>query len=153
VRTVFGLTVWAQRRQGLGQLDRAFGNPEQRPHRIPQRDRLDQTAQILQQRRVLGAQRTPPAPRLANLPGRQRRPVQILPASLNRAAGQPGGPGYRRHSAMPNGPNLRGRKQAPPAFIQLIAQRGIPLPNSVLINHETEYGNPLPRENPSRQQD
>src|SRR3954466_15690297 len=56
----------------FSEFDVALGNPQQRSHRVAERDRLDQTTQILQQRWILGCQPPPPAPGPADPPGRWR---------------------------------------------------------------------------------
>src|SRR5918995_723195 len=70
----------------LGKLDVALGDPQQRSHRVAQRNRLDQAAQILQQRWILGCQAPPPAPGPADPPGRWRWLVEILQPPLDSAA-------------------------------------------------------------------
>jgi len=125
----------------LGKLDVAFGNPQQRSHRVTQRDRLDQATQILQQRWILGCQPPPPAPGPADPPGRWCWLVEILQPPLDGAARQAGCPGHRHHAAASDRPRLSRRKQTPSPLIQLVPDRLIPLSYRTLINHAAQYGN------------
>src|SRR3954468_21225105 len=125
----------------FGEFDVALGDPQQRSHRIAQRDRLDPTTQILQQRWILGCQAPPPAPGPADPPGRWCRLVEILQPPLDGAARQAGCPAHRHHAAASDRPRFGGRKQTPSPLIQLVPDRLIPLSYRTLINHAAEYGN------------
>src|SRR3954449_5018636 len=129
----------------LGKLDVALGNPQQRSHRIAQRDRLHQTTQILQQRWILGCQAPPPASGPADPPGRWCWLVEILQPPLDGAARQAGCPAHRHHAAASDRPRFGGRKQTPSPLIKLVLDRLIPLSYRTLINHAAEYGNPQRR--------
>ena len=129
----------------FGEFDVALGDPQQRSHRVAERDRLDQTTQILQQRWILGCQAPPPAPGPADPPGRWCRLVEILQPPLDGAARQAGCPGHRHHAAASDRPRFGGRKQTPSPLIQLVPDRLIPLSYRTLINHAAEYGNPQRR--------
>src|SRR5208337_321616 len=63
------VTHGAKRRR---QLVVALGDPSQRPHRVAHRRRLEQSLQVLQQRRVLDRQPRCPRPCAAPLPSRSR---------------------------------------------------------------------------------
>jgi hypothetical protein len=104
-----------------GEFDVALGDPQQRSHRIAERDRLDQATQILQQRWILGCQAPPPAPGPADPPAGRRGLVEILQPPLNGAARQAGCPGHRHHAAAPRRPRLSRRKQASTTLVQLVS--------------------------------
>jgi len=125
----------------FGEFDVALGDPQQRSHRVAERDRLDQTTQILQQRWILGCQAPPPAPGPADPPGRWCWLVEILQPPLDGAARQAGCPAHRHHAAASDRPRFGGRKQTPSPLIQLVPDRLIPLSYRTLINHAAEYGN------------
>src|SRR3954470_2705742 len=122
----------------FGEFDVALGNPQQRSHRVTQRDRLYQAAQILQQRWILGRQALPPASGPADPPTGRRRLVEILQSPLDGAARQPGCPRYRHHTAATRGSRLGGRKQTPSPLVQLVSDRLVPLSYRTLINHAAE---------------
>src|SRR3954469_15104165 len=65
----------------FGEFDVALGDPQQRSHRVAERDRLDQATQILQQRWILGCQPPPPAPGPAGPPA-GRRARSFSPRSM-----------------------------------------------------------------------
>ena len=67
----------------FSEFDVALGNPQQRSHRVAERDRFDQTTQILQQRWILGCQPPPPAPGPADPPAGRRELVEILQPPLD----------------------------------------------------------------------
>src|ERR687898_332042 len=125
----------------FGEFDVALGDPQQRSHRVAERDRLDQTTQILQQRWILGCQAPPPAPGPADLPGRWRWLLEILQSPLDGAARQAGCPAHRHHAAASDRPRFGGRKQTPSPLIQalsplsaeLVPDRLIPLSYRTLI--------------------
>ena len=125
----------------LGKLDVALGDPQQRSHRVAKRNRLDQAAQILQQRWILGRQALPPAPGPADPATRRRRLVEILQSPLDGAARQTGCPRYRHHPAATRGSRLGRCKQASPTLVQLVPYRLVPLSYRTLINHAARYGN------------
>src|SRR5208283_1393690 len=78
------VTQGAKRRR---QLVVALGDPSQRPHRVAHRRRLEQSLQVLQQRRVLDRQPRS-APALAPHLSRQGAGVpQVLQTAPNRAPG------------------------------------------------------------------
>jgi hypothetical protein len=119
----------------------ALGNPQQRSHRVTQRDRLDQATQVLQQRWILGCQAPPPTPGPADPPGRWCWLVEILQSPLDGAARQPGCPRYRHHPTATRRSRLGRRKQAPSTLVQLVPDRLVPLSYRTLINHAAECGN------------
>ena len=125
----------------LGKLDVALGDPQQRSHRVAKRNRLDQAAQILQQRWILGCQAPPPAPGPADPPGRWRWLVEILQPPLDSAARQTGCPAHRHHAAASDRPRFGGRKKASSPLVQLVPDRLVPLSYRTLINHAAECGN------------
>src|SRR3954454_21627890 len=137
----------------FGEFDVALGDPQQRSHRIAQRDRLDQATQILPQRWILGCQAPPPAPGPADPPGRWCWLVEVLQPPLDGAARQAGCPRYRPHPAAPRGPRLGRRKQASTTLVQLVPDRRVPLLYRTLINHAAEYGNHQRRSNPHLKHD
>src|SRR5207253_8749400 len=76
--------------QRVRQLVVAFRYPQQRAHGIAERRRLDDAAQVIDQRRVPARQR-PPAATLAALPAfRQRRGVEVFQSPTDGRARQPG---------------------------------------------------------------
>ena len=125
----------------FGEFDVALGNPQQWSHRVAERDRLDQAAQILQQRWILGCQAPPPAPGPADPPAGRRGLVEILQPPLDGDARQAGCPGYCHHPAATRGPCLSRRKQASSPLVQLVPDRLVPLSYRALINHTAECGN------------
>ena len=110
------------RPQGGGELLVALGHPQQRPHRVAQRDRPEELAQVLQQGGIADAQRVPTAAVAPHPATGQRGSVEILQPPADGAAGQAGGPHHRRQTAVVEGAHLRRRRQAPPLLIQLVAR-------------------------------
>ena len=138
------------RPQGGSELLMALGDPPQRPHRVAQRDRFDQLAQVLQQSGIGDAQRVPTtavAPHPA--PG-QRGVVEILQPPADGAAGQSGRPRHRRQTAVAEGAHLRRCMQAAPSLIQalsslsaeLVAQRPVSFTDGSFINHPAIHRSP-----------
>jgi hypothetical protein len=79
----------------------AFRHPQQRAHGIAERGRLDDTAQILDQRRV-PARQMPPAATLAALPAfRQGRGVEVFQSPTDGRAREPSDRGDRLQTACP----------------------------------------------------
>src|SRR3954469_4945900 len=82
----------AQRTQAVRKLGMALGNPKQRPDRIAQRCRLDQSAQVRQERLIRLLNALAPAAGTTHLARRQSRPIQIRKPAPDRAPGDAGGP-------------------------------------------------------------
>jgi len=83
------------------QLVHAFGDPDQRPHRIAQGGRLDKTFELGNKRRIFHADRFAPAARAANPPvGRDCRSltahIDFVPTLLSMAGVAPGKVGEMR---------------------------------------------------------
>jgi hypothetical protein len=116
----------------------ALGDPQQRSHRVAERDRLNQATQILQQRWILRCQAPPPAPGPADPPVGRRWLVEILQSPLDGAARQAGCLGHRHHAAAPRGSRFSRRKQAASTLVQLVSYRLVPLSYRTLINHAAE---------------
>ena len=108
------------RPQGGSELLMALGDPPQRPHRVAQRDRFDQLAQILQQGGIAGAQRVPTAAVTPHSATGQRGVVEILQPSPNRATRHSSGPRHRRQTAVADGTHFRRCIQASSPLIQLV---------------------------------
>ena len=139
----------AQRR---GELGVAFRHPQQRPHRIAERRRLEQPPQVFQQRRIFARQRQPPAAGASNfLRGDGRR--QIPQPAIDGAARYSGRPRNSGYAAKPGRTRLRRRKQATPAFVETSTHRLIPLPNRCFINHAAVINQPMSLRNPLGQID
>src|SRR5581483_7312372 len=125
-------------RQGCGKLLYAFRHPEQRPHGIPQRRRLNQALERGDEPRVVLANRATTTTGTANPPLRQRLRVNILLAAIDRRAGQPGDLRDGRETASTSGPRLRRREQATPSLVELRADRVPSQPNGRLVDHATD---------------
>src|SRR5271169_5522719 len=105
----------------LGQRRRkllhTFRYPDQRPHGIAERRRIDQALERGHQPRVILGYRATPAPGTANLPPRQRFRVEIILAAVYRRTGEPGNPRNRRQTAPTGAPHLARRKQSPTSLV------------------------------------
>ena len=129
----------------------ALGDPPQRPHRIAQRDRFDELAQILQQGGIAGAQRVPTAAVAPHPAVGQRAVVEILQPPPNRATRHSSGPRHRRQTAVADGTHFRRRIEASSPLIQLVAQRRIAFLNGSFVDHPAihrshrRFGNPIGR--------
>src|SRR5260370_42682145 len=118
-----------------GHLVVAFRHPQQRPHRIAERGRLDDAAQVLDQRRV-PARQMPPAATLAAYPAfRQRRSAEVFLSPPDGRARAPLDLGDPLQTAPSCRTDLAGCEHPPPALIELRAN-GLPsLPNRLRVDH------------------
>jgi hypothetical protein len=127
----------------------ALGHPQQRSHRIAERRRLEQLAQVFQQRRILARQRQPPttcAPNFSTGGGRR----QIPQPAINGAARDSRRPRDRAYAAKPSCASLRRREQTTLSFVKTRAQRFVTVPNRRFINHVAVIKQPHSRwESPS----
>src|SRR5579859_1604987 len=121
--------------QGCGKLLHAFRHPDQRPHRIAQRRRLDQALERRDKPRIVLANRAATTTGTANLPLRQRLCIEILLAAIDRRAGEPGDFRDDHQTASTSAPHLRCRKQAPPPLVQPRADRIPSQPNGGLVGN------------------
>src|SRR6266849_3403775 len=100
--------------QRVGYLVVALRYPQQRAHGIAERSRLDDAAQVLDQRRVPPRQ-MPPATALAALTAfRQRRGVEVFQSPTDGRAREPRDRGDRPQTAPSSRANLAGREHPPP---------------------------------------
>ena len=109
--------------QGCGKLLHAFRHPDQRPHGIAQRRRLNQALERGDEPRIVLADRATTATGTANPPLRQRLRIEILLAAIDRRPGEPSDLRDDRHTASTGGPHLRRREQAPPPLVEPRADR------------------------------
>src|SRR5712692_6777968 len=87
---------------------------------------------------IVLANRATPATGAANLPLRQRFPVQISLAAIDRRTGEPGDLRHDRETAPTGRPHLDRRKQSLPPLVEPRADRFPSLPNGVLVDHATD---------------
>ena len=132
--------------QGDCQLVVAFRHPQQRTHGVAERGRLDDAAQIVDQRRV-PARQMPPAATLASHPAfRQRRGVEVLQSATDGRARQPRDLGDRLQTTPSRRPHLAGREHSPPALIELRAD-GVPtFANRLRVDHADPHTAATPRQ-------
>ena len=136
--------------QRLRELRMTLGHPKQRSHRIAQRRRLQQGSQVFQQRGIGLRQRRSSAAGAPNLRGRGIARLQVLQASIDRAARYPCRPRHHGHAAISGRPRLRGAEQPPASFVEARAQRFETAANRCLVNHAlvidcaAETGKPPP---------
>src|SRR5204862_2000753 len=111
--------LMAKLTQPGSQLAQALRRPQQRSLGIAARRRLDQTAQIIQQRRILGHKRlaaTTGPPHAITI--YRLAAAQLDKSASNRAARHASALGNRQDPAMPRSQRLRRRKPATPALIK-----------------------------------
>src|SRR5205807_3469600 len=116
----------------------AFRNPDQRPHGIAQRRRLDQALERGDEPRIVLANRATTATGTANPPLRQRLRIDILLAAIDRRPGEPGDLRDDRQTASTSGPRLRRREHAPPSLVEPRADRIPSQPYRGLVDHATD---------------
>jgi len=103
--------------QRRGQMAQAAARPQQRPHRVAPRRRLDQTLQLGQQASILRCLLLPATTCPADAAERHRRGMAKVRQSLvNRRARQTGHPRHQADAAAAQGARLQGGK-APPALL------------------------------------
>jgi len=117
------------------QLVEALRHPQQRTDRIAQRRRLDQTFEIVEQRRVTLGQPSRAATLTANSAARKWPRIQVFQSALDGAARQPRDPGDRRKTSPSGSPSLARSEQSSTALVALRAVRFPPLPNRLSIDH------------------
>ena len=126
----------------LGQRRRkllhAFRYPDQRPHGIAKRRRIDQALERGHEPWVILRYRPTPAPGAANLTPRQWFRVEIILAAVYRRAGEPGNPRNLRQTAPTSAPHLARRKQSSTSLVKLRANRFPSLPNRIFVDHATD---------------
>src|SRR5215813_9683610 len=128
--------------QRVGHLVVALRYPQQRAHGIAERGRLDDAAQVRDQRRV-PARQMPPAAALAALTAfRQRRGVEVLQSPTDGRARQPRHRGDRPQAAPSSRANLAGREHPPPPLIELRANQLPSLPNRLRVDHADPHTAP-----------
>ena len=125
----------------------AFRNPEQGAHRIADRGRLQQRAQVIKKRRILSRQRQTPAPSATDPPGHRRR-IQLVQTALDRAARDAGRPRNCGDAANTRRARLNGGKQPASALIKARAQRFKTKPNRYFVNHPQRINSKLSLGNP-----
>ncbi len=125
-------------RERRRQLLHAFRHPDQGPYGIAQRRGLHEPLKCRHQPWIVLANRATPATGAANLPLRQRFPVQISLAAIDRRTGEPGDLRDDRETAPTGGPHLDRRKQSLPPLVELRADCAPSLPNGVLVDHATD---------------
>ena len=141
------------RPQGGSELLMALGDPPQRPHRVAQRDRFDQLAQILQQGGIRWRSAGSTAAVTPHSATGQRGVVEILQPSPNRATRHSSGPRHRRQTAVADGTHFRRGIQASSPLIQalsslsaeLVAQRHISFLNGSFVDHRRYIARPAGR--------
>src|SRR5277367_6355055 len=90
----------------------------------------------------------PLSERLSDLRGRGIARLQVLQASIDRAARYPCRPRHHAHAAISGRPRLRGAEQPPASFVEARAQSFETAANRCLVNHAlgidctAETGNP-----------
>jgi hypothetical protein len=135
----------AQRQREFGV---ALGHPHERSHRIAQRRRFEQTLEVFQQRRVRPRERRASAARSPNPRPRGIERPQILQATIDRAACDPGRPRRGADPAVASRASLGRREQTPLLFVQTCAHGLETAANRCFINHavvipdSSETGNP-----------
>ena len=112
-----------------------LGDPQQRPHRIAKRCRLDQAAQIRQERRILLLHGLAPAAGTTDLARRQSRLIQVGKPPPDCAAGNPGGTRHGGDAAVAGRARFGRCHQAQTAFIELPAHRFEALSEACFVNH------------------
>ena len=124
--------------QGRRELLHAFRHPDQGPHRITQRRRLDQPFERANEPRIVLRARATPAAGAANAPPRQRCRIQIILPAIDCRTSQPGDLGDGRKTTPPSAPHLARGKQPPSPLVELRTNRFPPAPNRVLVDHPTD---------------
>jgi len=134
-----GDAAWVDRVPHCAQRFRKFGvafrHPQQRPHRIAHRRRLEQPAQILQQRRVRRRQGPPPTTRAPNRSLGKSRRGQIFQPAIDRTSRDPRHARHGSNAPVTRRLSLHRRKQAPPSFIKAGTQSLVSGPNSQFVYH------------------
>ena len=121
--------------QARRKLVEALRHPQQRTHRIAQRHWLHQAPEVIEQRRIALRQGPRAATVTAHPAGRKCRPIEVLQATLDRAACQPADL-RDRHQATPSGsPRLARSKQSTAALVPLRAVRIPPSPDRLFVYH------------------
>ena len=128
----------AHRRQCRCKFVHALGHPDQGPHGVAQRGRLDQALEFGDEPWIVLGNRLAPTTGAANLPLCQRRRVEIVLAAIDRRTGEPGDPRDDREPAPSSGAHLASRKQPPAALIERRANRFPAIANGVLVDHATD---------------
>ena len=134
--------------QSRRQFFHAFRHPDQGPHGITQRRRLDQALERADKPRIVLAQRATPATDAANLPLRQRFRVEIILAAIDSRTRQPSDLRNHRKAAPTGGPRLGRRKQSTTPLIELRADRFPSLPNGLPVDHAIDLHPCAARRNP-----
>ena len=113
----------------------AFRHPQQRAHGIAERGRLDDAAQILDQRRV-PARQMPPAATLATHPAlRQGCGVEVFLSPTDGRAREPRDLVDRLQTAPSCRADLAGCEHPLSALIELRADAAPSVPNRLLVDH------------------
>ena len=143
-----GADLVPHRAQSCRKLGVALRHPQQRPRRITHRCRLDQPAQILQQRRVQSRQRRSPAARAPNRSFGKSRRGQIFQPAANRTRRNPGRTRHRGNAAVTRRPSLHRCKQAPASLIKACKQGLVACANRILVDHPVTIHSPQTTGNP-----
>src|ERR1019366_1244243 len=126
----------------------ALGHPQQRSHRVAQRRRLQQAAQVLQQRRIGSHERWASPSWTPNLRTRGIDRLQIRQATIDRAARNPRRPSTRAAPAISGRTRLRRTEQPPAPLVQARPHRLEAAPNQYSLNHDPVIDNPIEPGNP-----
>ncbi len=130
-----GGDLMPHRAQCRSKLGVALRHPQQRPRRITHRRRIEQLAQILQQRRVCRRQGLPPAANTTNRSLRESRRYQIIQPAADGTRRNPRRARHRRNAAVTRRSSLHRRKQAPSSLIQAWKQGLVACANRILVDH------------------
>src|SRR6188472_2500585 len=128
----------AHRRQRLSQLVHTLRHPDQWPHGIAQRRRLDQAPKLGDQLQIVLAYSLAPTTDAPNPPLCNRLRVEIILAPTNRRAGQPRHPCDNRKTAPTRSSNLRRREHPPPALVELATDCLPAISNGIFVDHQTD---------------
>ena len=134
-----GADRMAHLRQRRGELVHALRHPDQRAHGIAERRRLDEALQARARGRIaLAATALRPPPLRRTCPFGSGAAVEIVLAAIDRRAGEPGDPRHDRETAPAGRLHLGRREQAPPALVELRADRLPAIANGIFVDHATD---------------
>ncbi len=131
-----GTSPVSHRPQRRCQLGSALGNPPQRPHRIAERHRVDQIAQIIKQARVMGRQRPAAAASTTHTTRRWIRCIKILQTTTDRTARNPGRTANRGDTTVSGNPRLARREKPTTPLIKSVPYGLIASSYGLFIDHQ-----------------
>jgi hypothetical protein len=135
----------AELTQTIGQPAHALGRPAQRKLRIAATVAVNEALEILDERRVAGAQRPPATARAPHAPALERLAgLQLAQPATNGVLRDSRRARHRRDPATPMPTRLSGRPQTPTPLIKLPRHSPIVLTDRDLVDHASTLRRPTP---------